>query len=151
MQKIRVVYIGYDYLTCYRYFFELAMAGSKSKPCAINNDIYFTSGMLVWQNCHSVFCNDNVIYRSLAHSKIQYFPRDVFCSPQEIAAHVKERLFPHWAHFPLSLSVFQIFFLNFILQLISTMENYHVLEIIGEGSFGKVYKGRKKYSSQVQM
>lgn len=29
------------------------------------------------------------------------------------------------------------------------MENYHVLEIIGEGSFGKVYKGRKKYSSQV--
>lgn len=30
------------------------------------------------------------------------------------------------------------------------MENYHVLEIIGEGSFGKVYKGRKKYSSQVQ-
>ena len=29
------------------------------------------------------------------------------------------------------------------------MENYHVLEIIGEGSFGKVYKGRKKYTSQV--
>ncbi|KAK3094442.1 hypothetical protein FSP39_001787 [Pinctada imbricata] len=29
------------------------------------------------------------------------------------------------------------------------MENYHVLEVIGEGSFGKVYKGRKKYSAQV--
>ena len=47
------------------------------------------------------------------------------------------------------------FFLNnyiwdFFLILCRTMENYHVLEIIGEGSFGKVYKGRKKYSSQVQ-
>ncbi|XP_021342400.1 serine/threonine-protein kinase 36-like isoform X3 [Mizuhopecten yessoensis] len=29
------------------------------------------------------------------------------------------------------------------------MDNYHVLEIIGEGSFGKVYKGRKKYKAQV--
>jgi len=29
------------------------------------------------------------------------------------------------------------------------MDNYHQLELIGEGSFGKVYKGRKKFSSQV--
>ena len=29
------------------------------------------------------------------------------------------------------------------------MENYHVLHLIGEGSFGKVYKGRRKGSGQV--
>jgi len=29
------------------------------------------------------------------------------------------------------------------------MENYHVIELIGEGSFGKVYKGRRKFTGQV--
>ncbi|XP_064290857.1 serine/threonine-protein kinase 36 isoform X2 [Passer domesticus] len=29
------------------------------------------------------------------------------------------------------------------------MENYHVLEVIGEGSFGRVYKGRRKHSAQL--
>lgn len=29
------------------------------------------------------------------------------------------------------------------------MEKYHVLEFIGEGSFAKVHKGRKKYTGQV--
>ena len=27
--------------------------------------------------------------------------------------------------------------------------NYHVLELIGEGSFGKVYRGRRKYTGQI--
>ncbi|XLR17857.1 hypothetical protein S83_045769 [Arachis hypogaea] len=29
-----------------------------------------------------------------------------------------------------------------------TVENYHVIELVGEGSFGKVYKGRRKHSGQ---
>lgn len=29
------------------------------------------------------------------------------------------------------------------------IEDYHVIELVGEGSFGKVYKGRRKYTSQV--
>ena len=29
------------------------------------------------------------------------------------------------------------------------MENYHVLDLIGEGSFGKVYKGRRKYTGLI--
>ncbi|KAM4619788.1 serine/threonine-protein kinase 36 [Polymixia lowei] len=29
------------------------------------------------------------------------------------------------------------------------MDSYHVLELAGEGSFGRVYKGRKKFSAQV--
>ena len=29
------------------------------------------------------------------------------------------------------------------------MEDYHVLEVIGEGSFGRVYKGRRKYTKLV--
>ena len=29
------------------------------------------------------------------------------------------------------------------------MDKYHVLEFIGEGSFAKVHRGRKKYTGQV--
>lgn len=29
------------------------------------------------------------------------------------------------------------------------MDNYHILEPIGEGSFGKVYKGRRKSTGQL--
>jgi len=29
------------------------------------------------------------------------------------------------------------------------MDNYHVLHPIGEGSFGKVFKGRRKHSGQI--
>nr|GEV94361.1 serine/threonine-protein kinase TIO [Tanacetum cinerariifolium] len=28
------------------------------------------------------------------------------------------------------------------------VENYHVIELVGEGSFGKVYKGRRKFTGQ---
>lgn len=30
-------------------------------------------------------------------------------------------------------------------------ERYHVLELIGEGSFGRVYKGRRKFTKQVAL
>lgn len=29
------------------------------------------------------------------------------------------------------------------------MDAYHILERIGEGSFGKVYRGRRKYSGHI--
>uniref|UniRef100_A0A3B3ZGI4 non-specific serine/threonine protein kinase n=1 Tax=Periophthalmus magnuspinnatus TaxID=409849 RepID=A0A3B3ZGI4_9GOBI len=32
---------------------------------------------------------------------------------------------------------------------LNLMDSYHVLELAGEGSYGRVYKGRKKYSGQV--
>jgi serine/threonine protein kinase len=31
------------------------------------------------------------------------------------------------------------------------MDKYHVLEFIGEGSFAKVHRGRRKYSGQVKI
>lgn len=31
------------------------------------------------------------------------------------------------------------------------MDKYHVLEFIGEGSFAKVHRGRKKYTGQVSL
>lgn len=30
------------------------------------------------------------------------------------------------------------------------VEDYHVIELVGEGSFGRVYKGRRKYTGQVK-
>ena len=30
------------------------------------------------------------------------------------------------------------------------MENYVILELIGEGSYGKVFRGRRKFSGQVR-
>jgi serine/threonine protein kinase len=31
------------------------------------------------------------------------------------------------------------------------IEDYHVIDLVGEGSFGKVYKGRRKYTRQVSI
>jgi serine/threonine protein kinase len=31
------------------------------------------------------------------------------------------------------------------------IEDYHVIDLVGEGSFGKVYKGRRKYTRQVSV
>ncbi|KAG2314138.1 hypothetical protein Bca52824_017260 [Brassica carinata] len=31
------------------------------------------------------------------------------------------------------------------------VEDYHVIELVGEGSFGRVYKGRRKYTGQFIM
>lgn len=36
-----------------------------------------------------------------------------------------------------------------LLPLTVDMNSYHVLEVVGEGSFGRVYKGRKRYTGQV--
>ncbi|KAL3639380.1 hypothetical protein CASFOL_017287 [Castilleja foliolosa] len=29
-----------------------------------------------------------------------------------------------------------------------SVENYHVIELVGEGAFGKLYKGRRKFTGQ---
>lgn len=29
------------------------------------------------------------------------------------------------------------------------MDAYHVIELVGEGSFGKVYKARRKYTGKI--
>lgn len=47
-----------------------------------------------------------------------------------------------------SILLYDYFYLVYMYDCINfslKMENYYVLEIIGEGFFGKVYKGRKKY------
>ena len=36
-----------------------------------------------------------------------------------------------------------------MLKSLSTVDDYHVLERIGEGSFGKVYKGRRRFTGQI--
>ncbi|XP_076867958.1 serine/threonine-protein kinase 36 isoform X2 [Brachyhypopomus gauderio] len=43
----------------------------------------------------------------------------------------------------------EIFNRTCVVVVTPTMEQYHVLEMIGEGSFGRVYKGRRKFSGQV--
>ena len=39
--------------------------------------------------------------------------------------------------------------LKFMIFYSFKMEKYHVIDVIGEGSFGKVYKARKKFSGQI--
>lgn len=38
--------------------------------------------------------------------------------------------------------------INLIL-ILNNMENYIILEMIGEGAFGKVYKGQRKTTNQI--
>ena len=37
----------------------------------------------------------------------------------------------------------------FYINVMSKRDNYHILSLIGQGAFGKVYKGRRKGTSQI--
>uniref|UniRef100_A0A3Q2CXN5 non-specific serine/threonine protein kinase n=1 Tax=Cyprinodon variegatus TaxID=28743 RepID=A0A3Q2CXN5_CYPVA len=43
-----------------------------------------------------------------------------------------------------------LYFRSFGLKRLE-MDSYHVLNLVGEGSYGRVYKGRKKFTGQVKV
>jgi len=56
-------------------------------------------------------------------------------------------------HFQISLSLSLCLWTSHTLSprdsTMGSVEKYHVIELVGEGSFGKVYKGRRKHTGQV--